>query len=298
MTAWTRRHTDSGSRFGLAGPMLAAVAGAMLLFSCGPAEPAENALRSESGDPLYADGVYRASGSVVAVDGWQPYLEAHIEAGAITQVCFGALRSDGAFLADDEAYAEGFRIETGVTLNRFLRDLESELVRSQRLPVTVRSTAIDSRLEWVSRFSAFADQVLRLARSGETTETVVVEPGLYIASDRADETGWQAHLTLAIQGEQIAAAAYEETRKAADGTVRIRAEDQTIAADYERIYGLRPGSVADEIAAGYVGSSVVGDVEVDAITSATVTTGRFVQLAEAILGSRDVVPLPNRLCPR
>jgi len=268
-----------------------------VLISCGPTEPAANALRSDAGEPIYHDGTYRVVGSSTGADGWQPYLEIKVEGAVILSACFGAVRGHGTLLADDGVYAESFKLETGADLSSFLADLESQLVEHQRLPVSVRATALDRRVEWAARYCVFAARALSLAQSGISPLGEVVEPGPFEASDRPDETGWQARLSIVVYDDRIAAAAYEETRLGPTGEVSSRAEDASIAADYERIYGLRPAAVAEELSSQLVGQLLEArDLQIDAVTSATVTTGRLVSLAQSILGSRIKAEVPHRVC--
>ena len=80
------------------------------------------------------------------------------------------------------------------------------------------------------------------------------------------------------------------------GEISIRANNEGVAADYERLHGLRPGPVAEDLSSRIVGAPVTAAF--DGLSSATITTRRLAQLRAEVEQGRVAVDLPNRVCDR
>lgn len=284
---------------------LAVIAGVVLVLAlpvaCTPSEPAEGALLTASGAAVYADGTYLVSYSHTGTDGWQPFLHLRVRAGLITDVCYGAVRSDGMLVRDDENYVERFRLNGGADLVGLLDQLEAGLIARQQSPLELPVVRMDERVSWTSSFAVLADAALQLARAGDADFAEIPAPGPYIQVDQPDELGWQARLIVIFGEAGVAAASFEESRIGADGTVMMKADDPVSAEAYERVMELSPAGVATELARQLVQGGVTEIDErivLDGITGATGTTDRFQILANRILTARISVPLPNKFCPR
>lgn len=272
---------------------------ATILVACAPAEPAEGALIASDGGALYTDGTYIAAYSHTGSDGWQPHLKVRIRAGLITNVTFGAVDAGGTSLADDGIYAERFRMATGMTPTELADELSGALTDRQQLPVLLPATDVGAALAWEAAFAVLADAGLTAARTGTPPTVVVPTPGPYSVTDRPDELGWQAELTVIFDQDRIAAARFVERRHGADGTVTRKSDDEAYSAVYERVFGLTPAGVAGELAAQFVAAGTEaadgGPVALDAISGATGTTARFQALADRLLAGRAAVPLPGKM---
>lgn len=272
---------------------------AATLVACAPAEPAEGALLASDGGALYTDGTYIAAYSHTGSDGWQPHLKARIRAGLITNVTFGAVDAEGVSLADDGIYAERFRMATGMTPADLTDALDRALLDRQQLPVLLPTTGPNEVLAWETAFAVLADAALGAARAGTPSTVVVPTPGPYRVTDRPDELGWQAELTVIFDGDRIAAARFVERRRGADGTVTRKSDDEEYSAVYDRLLGLTPAGVARDLAAQFVTAgkeAAEGEsVALDGISGATGTTARFQALADRLMAGRVAVRLPGKL---
>jgi major membrane immunogen (membrane-anchored lipoprotein) len=291
------RRRISCRRLGLVGIVLVA----SLMTACTPTEPAEGALLTSSGAAVYTDGTYVVSYSHTGTDGWQPYLQLHVHAGLIAEVCFGAVNAAGSLIQDDEDYREHVRLDAGVDVLSLITQLENLLIAEQQLRFEVPAAHLDRTLSWSIPFVILADAALDLARTGEVTTAVIPAAGPYIGHDQPDELGWEARIIVAFDETGVIAASFEERRIEADGSEMVRAADPAYAEAYQRVLELTPAAVADQLSRQLVAQGAVGTegpVAVDGLTGATGTSNRFQILANEVVATRVAVPLPHKLCAR
>lgn len=228
-----------------------------------------------------------------------------VRAGLITEAFVDAVNAGQERLRGSDRHQEYFRLATGLSLPGLLDSLESSLIDRQQLPLLLPAAPVGPAGGWTSRFLVLAEAVLDAAAAGEEPAggdgAVIVVPasGVYQTADDPDDLGWRAHLAVAFQEETIVAAGFEERRLNADGSWSIKAEDTDYAARYERLIGLAPATVAEELPRQLVAAGpdtdAAGYPQIDGVSGATGTSNRFRALLSTILQERATVPLPHRL---
>jgi major membrane immunogen (membrane-anchored lipoprotein) len=248
--------------------------------------------------------VYLAAYSHARSDGWRPYVRLRVRAGVLHEICFDAVRADGATLRASEGYLEQYRLDRGVDLVEYFDGQIDAVLEAQAERITASAAAV----EWSVALYRLLAEVVPAARAGRTEdETGVIlipteEP--YLRGDGEDELGWRAELLVIYQADRVAAADYREVRAELDGSLRIKRADETYQQDYERLLGVRSaqaeaallGALVDAGGPATLQSPDLPDELADAITGATLTAGRFIALAGETSEMRNGAALPDRLC--
>ena len=275
--------------------LLVLVAAASVLVACGPPETDPDALRAADGTPLYRDGTYAAAYSHTGPEGWRPFIYLRVRAGLVDIVCFDAVDAAGERLSETERFVERYRLDTGTDLFALFDELRSRLIDRQTVPLPAAVNAVP----WSVTFDVLARRALAAAKVGLTTDAagldVVATPGPYTASDEPDELGWRAELVLAYDGDGLTAGSYREVRRELDGSVRRKRDD----AAYQERFATASGITSAEVGSTLVERLIAAqpsEPQVDAVAGATLSSARFVALAERIARDRVEAPLPNRLC--
>lgn len=272
---------------------IVALLASLFVAACGPPETDPDALRAADGTPRYRDGEYAAAFSHTDPEGWRPFLRLRVRAGLVEEICFDAVRESGQRLLEAEGYLESYRLETGTVLPDLVAELAASVLERQAPP----PPADPGSVGWSAAFAMLVDRALEAARFGVTVGAAGIEmvsaAGPYLATDAPDELGWRAELVVVYDGNGIAAASYSEVRREADGSERMKRDDEAYQERFASVAGTTSAAVAAELERRLIDSD---SPAVDVVSGATVTSARFRALAERIDTVRRAVPLPNRLC--
>ncbi|MFW5686295.1 MAG: hypothetical protein ACOC0O_06550 [Spirochaetota bacterium] len=297
----------------------------VLLGACSAPETDPDALRAPDGTPLYRDGRYAASFSHTDPEGWRAFVLVRVRAGLIQEICFDAVDAAGERLLDDERYLESYRLETGVELEPTIDRLIATMLDRQQPPLAIEpSPQAPMALDWPQGFAVLARAALEAARVGLTLDAAGIEQvptaGPYVATDLPDELGWRGELVLVYDADGVAAASYRELRAQADGSERVKAEDESYQARYLEAHDLTSSVVSETLIGRLLGGSdeaeppltedggdgvseeagaapsTAAPTGTDAVSGATVTSARFAALVARIESRRVEAPLPSRLC--
>lgn len=236
------------------------VAAALLLFvGCGQEEAV----------------TYRAEYSALDSHGWKPYVEVAVtEGGKITEVDFDYVNKAGARKSEDDGYNQRMLQITGTTNpEQFTVALEKALVEKQSAPVDVIAGATHS----TENFNALAQAALAKAKAGDTTTAVLPMNDTYVVETEPDSRGYIAHLEVTYRNDKIAAVAYDEVKKAEDGTINYRKSED---AAYAERWGQNPAEVYKAYADALVANQSVS--EADVITGATGAYNNFAGLVQKV----------------
>ncbi|MFW5745298.1 MAG: hypothetical protein ACOC2D_18645 [Spirochaetota bacterium] len=275
--------------------LLVLVAAVAVLAACGPPETDPDAPRTADGSPLYRDGEYAAAYSHTGPDGWRPFIYLRVRAGLVDTVCFDAVDASGERLSETERFLERYRLDTGTDLLALFDKLRSRLIDRQAVPLPAAVNAVP----WSVSFDVLARRALAAAKVGLTVEAagldVVATPGPYTASDEPDELGWRAELVLVYDGDGLAAGSYREVRRELDGSTRRKRDDAAYLERFATASGITWAAVGSTLVERLIAAQP-SEPQIDAVAGATLSSARFVALAERIARGRVEAPLPNRLC--
>ncbi|MFP4364804.1 MAG: FMN-binding protein [Spirochaetia bacterium] len=241
---------------------------AVLLFSCGVQEPPSFA---------YVDGRYFGTYNAFNGLGWKPRMEILIRNNNIAEIHFDYISESGQLLSNNRTYSRAMERNVGLSPQEVYSRLEGFAVENQNWHINTVSGATRTS----SVFQELLQAILKRARIGAVRRTILQMDSTYSASAREpDPWGWYGRIIIVIQDSIIVSVRYDEVNQEGD----LKRTDKEFSRDMFEATGLIPETVCSRLE--HELERLQTPSTIDAVSGATVTSQRFVQLAEEALSIR------------
>lgn len=224
----------------------------------------------------YVDGTYYATYSHSDQRGWRAFVEMTVEGGKITVAKGDYINADGKLKTEDTAYAERMSAKTNVTPAQAFEQLQASVLENQSGAIDAVAGASSSSESYIHMVEGLVEK----AKAGDTSELVLEANGDYTATGEADERGWTPAVTLTFENGKIVAVKFDETN--ADG--KAKSTDEDYAKNMSAKTNVTPKDAYEQLQAALVEKQ--DPAAVDAVTGATSSSSKFVELAQKAIASR------------
>ncbi len=235
-------------------------------------EPEEQPGQTEQPQADYDDGVYSLEDEFDD-RGWKPIVTVVVEGEKITKAYYDEINEENQLKGFDQEYLERWKESSGENLMTAGPELADVLIQQQDPDKVDTVSGATSTSEKFKQLISDA-----LEQSPQSKKEAGYYDGLQKAEGEYDERGWKPFVAVIVEDGRITDAYYDEVN---DGTRKFKSYDDEYNANWKESSGSNLQLARPQLVQELINEQNTD--EIDTVTGATSTSGKFKELIEEAL---------------